>query len=73
MPEAAVTEERLAALEHLCTSAQGDVPVSFEVVTGAGRVVSVRPSQFLRVNSSQYLTDSITATCPDWELDLILA
>lgn len=73
MPEAAVTEARLSALENLCASAQGDVPVAFEVVTGAGLIVSVRPNQFLRVNNSQHLTDSIAATCPDWELDLILA
>lgn len=72
IPEAALTADRLEAFEELCAGLPGETPISFEVLTVGGTVVSVSPSQFLRVSGSIRLTESVNSICPDWKIDLIV-
>ena len=72
LPDAGASEERLGALGRLLEAHPGETPVCFEVVTGDGLLVRVRPHQFLRVRLTPQLTDAIKTACPEWEIDLVV-
>jgi DNA polymerase-3 subunit alpha len=72
MPETTISEERLENLNEVFNRLQGEVPVLFEVLTAEGNCIYIRPNQFLRVSSSQHLTEALTETCQDWKVEFLL-
>jgi hypothetical protein len=66
-----VTAERLGQLKEFCASQPGETEVCFEVLTGDGLAVRLRPP--LRLKLSPQFTDALRALCGEWETELVVA
>lgn len=68
--EATVTDQTLRDLNDLIAANPGNTTIFFELTTGTGVTVRLRPHQFLRVSASPELVEGIERIAPDWRVEL---
>jgi DNA polymerase III subunit alpha len=72
IPEASLTEKRLALLSELFNTNAGHATVTLELITPSQQVVRIRPNQFLRIKISPELEREIQQICADWAVSYLL-
>ena len=73
MTEGSATEENLKALSDLINEHPGNTSIFFELETGDGLKVQLRPHQYLRLSVTQEVAERIEKISDSWKVALNIA